>query len=239
VTDQRITEIDKNARSIRTMFAEAAPRYDLLNRLLSASLDDSWRARCAAALETHDSSRVLDLCCGTGDQAITIQRRMTDSTVVASDFCLPMLALARRKFRPSPRSPHSLAGDALSLPFPSGLFDAVTVSFGLRNVADLEAALVEILRVLRPGGRALFLEFALPTSPWLKVPYGLYLRGVLPLVGALVSPRPAAYRYLPRSVAEFPQRSEFVAQMVAVGFDETVWEDLTGGIVCLYTGVAR
>jgi demethylmenaquinone methyltransferase/2-methoxy-6-polyprenyl-1,4-benzoquinol methylase len=221
------------------MFAEAAPRYDLLNRLLSASLDRGWRARCAAALETGPLHRVLDLCCGTGDQAITIQRRKTECTVVASDFCLPMLALARRKFRRSIRSPHGLAGDALSLPFPSGLFDAVTVSFGLRNVADLEAALAEILRVLRPGGRALFLEFALPTSPWLRVPYELYLRGALPLVGAIVSPRPSAYRYLPRSVAVFPQRSEFVAQMVAVGFDETVWEDLTGGTVCLYTGVAR
>lgn len=219
------------------MFSEVAPRYDLLNRLLSAGLDEVWRRRSAASLAGHGPGVVLDLCCGTGDQAKAVARRGV-SRLVASDFCLPMLALAGKKFQTLRRRPGRLAADALVLPFRDSVFDAVTVSFGLRNFADLDRGLAEIHRVLRTGGQARFLEFALPTAPWLRAPYTLYLEHLLPRLGALVSPNPDAYRYLPDSVVEFPQRDGLARRMRTAGFERATWDDLTGGIVCLYKGEA-
>lgn len=220
---------------MQEMFAAVAPRYDLLNHLLSAGLDLVWRRRAAAALALPPGSRVLDLCCGTGDQAIVLQRR--GARVVAADFCLPMLALARLKYTGLNGSrPRSLGGDALSLPVASASLAGVTAAFGLRNVADLDRALAEAARVLAPGGRAAILEFALPRQPLFAAPYLFYFRRILPLIGRVVSPRGSAYTYLPASVENFPQRQEFVARMLAAGFDEAAWKDLSGGIVCLYTG---
>ncbi len=230
--------LDKSSAAIRGMFAEVAPRYDLLNRVLSASLDVVWRRRCAGSLANAPAGPALDLCCGTGDQAKAVQEN-SGRTVIASDFCLPMLDLAEKKFRRLEQKPLRLAGDALVLPFPSGVFAAVTVSFGLRNFADLDVGLREIHRVLGAGGQARFLEFALPRSPWLRAPYDFYLDRILPRLGALVSPSPSAYRYLPDSVAEFPQRAALVDRMTAAGFQEAAWEDFSGGTVCLYKGVAK
>ena len=230
--------LNKSAANVQEMFARVAPRYDLLNHLLSGSLDRLWRRRCAAALDLPAGAKALDLCCGTGDQAAAIQRR-GEATVVAADFCLPMVHLARRKFsRWRTAHPHLLSGDTLSLPFADDSFDAVTVSFGLRNLADLDAGLAEIQRVLRPGGEAAFLEFALPKPVLLRKAYLLYFERLLPAIGRLVSPNPSAYRYLPDSVLEFPQRRAFLDRMAEEGFIELGWDDLSAGIVCLYTGVA-
>jgi len=230
-------DLDKSAEAIRGMFAAVAPRYDLLNRLLSGCLDTVWRRRAARSL--HDDARVvLDLCCGTGDQAVAL-RKHAAQTVVASDFCLPMLDLAADKFRRLEPRPQRLAGDALSLPFRGAVFDAVTVSFGLRNFADLDQGLREIHRVLRPQGQVRFLEFAMPQSRWLKVAYNLYLDRVLPALGALISPVPSAYRYLPDSVVAFPQRDELTERMRAAGFDHATWDNFSGGTVCLYKGVTK
>ena len=220
------------------MFAGVAPRYDLLNHLLSGALDVVWRRRAAAALGLGPGARVLDLCCGTGDQAAAIARR--GPAVAAADFCLPMLALARPKFAPvrcdrSPR-PRPLAADALALPFPPASFDGATVAFGLRNVADLDRGLGELARALRPGGRLIVLEFALPANRALRGLYLIYFRRVLPWIGRLLSPRGSAYRYLPNSVMEFPQRRGFLERMTAAGFAEPAWRDLAGGTVCLYSG---
>jgi len=219
------------------MFAGVAPRYDFLNHLLSGALDILWRRRSAAALELAAGARVLDLCCGTGDQALAVRKR--GGQVVAGDFCLPMLALAERKYRRHKTlRPRGLATDALSLPFPDGLFDAATVSFGLRNVADLDRALRELNRVLRAGARVAILEFAVPQSPWLSRPYLFYFRRILPLLGRLVSPRGEAYSYLPSSVLEFPQRSGLVGLLRQAGFAAAESRDLAGGTVCLYAAVA-
>jgi demethylmenaquinone methyltransferase/2-methoxy-6-polyprenyl-1,4-benzoquinol methylase len=230
--------LDKSSAAIRGMFAEVAPRYDLLNRVLSASLDVVWRRRAARSLVSAQEGPALDLCCGTGDQAKAIQKN-SRRTVIASDFCLPMLALAERKFRRLEQKPLRLAGDALTLPFRSGVFAAVTVSFGLRNFADLDVGLREIHRVLEIGGQARFLEFALPRSAWLRAPYDFYLDRILPRLGALVSPSPSAYRYLPDSVVEFPQRADLIDRMTAAGFRDAEWEDFSGGTVCLYKGVVK
>lgn len=234
--------LDKNSRTIRDMFAGVAPRYDLLNRLLSGTLDTVWRRRSAAVLGEEERRRVLDLCCGTGDQATALHRR--GAAVAAADFCLPMLALARPKFAASratasngaTRPPAPLAADALALPFPGETFTAATVSFGLRNVADLDRALAELAGALTPGGQLVILEFAVPEPRWLRSLYLFYFRRILPRIGALLSPRGSAYDYLPSSVLEFPQRQGFLDRMAAAGLTELAWKDLSFGIVCLYTG---
>jgi demethylmenaquinone methyltransferase/2-methoxy-6-polyprenyl-1,4-benzoquinol methylase len=227
--------VDKSSAAIQEMFAAVAPRYDLLNHLLSAGLDLVWRRRAAAALSLAPGSRVLDLCCGTGDQALVLQRH--GARVVAADFCLPMLSLAEQKYANLNGSrPRGLAADALAVPLASGSIAAVTAAFGLRNVADLDGALAEAVRVLEPGGQVAFLDFALPRNPLLTAPYLFYFRRILPLVGRVVSPKGSAYTYLPASVEDFPQRQDFVARMLDAGFDTAAWKDLSGGIVCLYTG---
>ena len=231
---EAISNLDKSAPTIRDI-AGVAPRYDLLNRVLSGRLDTVWRRRATRALALEHGEAVLDLCCGTGDQAIALQRR--GARVTAADFCVPMLALARHKYdRLKGTPPVGLAADALSLPFPSARFAGASVSFGLRNVADLSRGLAELCRVLRPGGRLVVLEFALPEGRLIGPLYSFYFRRILPKIGRLLSPRGSAYSYLPNSVVEFPQRQGFVDQMCAAGFTEADWQDLTFGTVCLYSG---
>jgi len=233
--------LDKSGRAIRDMFAGVAPRYDLLNHLLSGSLDLVWRRRAARALAVAPGTPVLDLCCGTGDQALALGRR--GARVSAADFCVPMLAIARRKARRRPRGsaarPAFLAADALALPFPPGRFAAATVAFGLRNVADLDAALRQLALALRPGAPLVVLEFAILTGRFLRAAYLLYFRRLLPAIGRLLSARGSAYSYLPTSVLAFPQRRAFLDRMAAAGFGELSTTDLSGGIVCLYRGVRR
>ncbi len=233
------TGLDKRGSAIREMFGAVAPRYDLLNHLLSASLDVVWRRRAAAALLEATASApvapVLDLCCGTGDQALALTDR--GARVVAADFCLPMLALAAGKYaRRAGERPRGLAGDALELPFPAERFAGVTVAFGLRNVADLDRALAEIRRVLARGGAVAFLEFTLPANRLLRALYLFYFRRVLPAVGWLLSPRGSAYHYLPASVLDFPQRRGFLERMARAGLTDLGWKDFSAGTVALYTG---
>jgi len=230
--------LDKSGRAVKDMFAGVAPRYDLLNHLLSGALDIVWRWKSSRALSDVSGAPVLDLCCGTGDQAIAVAKR--GARVTAGDFCVPMLALAKKKKTPEGRIPPKwLAADALALPFPDAHFAAATVSFGLRNVADLDQALRELARVVRPGGRLAVLEFALPENRLIKSLYLFYFLKILPTIGKLVSPRGSAYNYLPNSVLPFPQRREFTDRMNAAGFVDSAWENLTFGTVCLYTGRVR
>ena len=194
--------------------------------------------RLAKSLALPAGSRVLDLCAGTGDQAEAL--RAPGVEIVAADFCLPMLALARPKFaRGHSPGPAPLQADALSLPFPGRRFDAASVSFGLRNVADLDAALLELVRVLKPGGELAVLEFAIPVRQPLRGLYLFYFRSLLPAVGRLVSKDDSAYSYLPSSVLSFPQREGFADRMAAAGFTDCRFESLSGGILCLYRGRTR
>lgn len=234
-----VRELDKSGRTIRDMFAAVAPRYDLLNRLLSGWLDVWWRRVAARALALGPGTRVLDLCAGTGDQAVAVGKH--GPRVAAADFCLPMLALSPPKFdrlrQKGGGSARPLAADALELPFPDASFDGATVSFGLRNVADLDAALAEIHRVLAPGGRVAFLEFAVPRLPVIRQSYLFYFQRICPGIGKLMSDRGSAYSYLSRSVPEFAQRDTFVDAMRHAGLEQGSWKDLTVGIVCLYQAV--
>ncbi len=225
----------KDAARIRAMFGRVARRYDLLNHLLSASLDRSWRRKLARALVLPPGSRVLDLCCGTGDQAQALRRPGVE--IVAADFCLPMLALAAPKLRGGGTpEPAILNADALALPFPDASFDAATVSFGLRNVADLDRALHELARVLRPGGELGILEFTVPAWQPLRALYLFYFEHLLPRVGRVLSRDPTAYSYLPSSVLGFPHRREFTARLEAAGFAAAASTSLSGGILALYRG---
>lgn len=232
------TTLDKRGETIRDMFAGVAPRYDLLNHLLSGSLDRRWRRRAAEALEARRGERILDLCAGTGDQALALAP--SGARVVASDFCLPMLVQARPKLRRvAAPAPLPMAGDALALPYADGAFDGATVSFGLRNVADLDRALGELARVTRPAGRLVVLEFMVPVRQPLRSLYLLYFRHVLPAIGRLLSPRGSAYSYLPSSVLEFPQRQAFTDRMRQAGFEDARWRSLALGIVGLYQGTRQ
>jgi demethylmenaquinone methyltransferase/2-methoxy-6-polyprenyl-1,4-benzoquinol methylase len=177
---------------------------------------------------------VVDLCCGTGDQALTLAA--AGYRVTAGDFCLPMLTRAEPKYGAAgTRRPRGLAADTLRLPFADDGFDGATVSFGLRNLADLDAGLAEIARCLRPGGRVAFLEFALPRARFLRAAYLFYFSRVLPWIGARLSKRGSAYRYLPQSAVAFPQRDALLKRMADAGLEGGRWRDLTGGIVVLYT----
>jgi demethylmenaquinone methyltransferase/2-methoxy-6-polyprenyl-1,4-benzoquinol methylase len=234
------------ARQVREMFSRIAPRYDLLNHLLSLRFDVAWRKRVArrfGALLERPDTRVLDLCCGTGDLALALARRdrgTNDSHGVAifgADFAHPMLVRARAKTAEESRlaAVQFLEADALALPFADESFDLVTTAFGFRNLANYAAGLAELRRVLRPGGSVAILEFAEPEGPLFGRLFRFYFQHVLPRVGGIVSRNAQAYGYLPSSVARFPRPGELAILMDRSGFIEVAFERWTGGIVALHT----
>jgi demethylmenaquinone methyltransferase/2-methoxy-6-polyprenyl-1,4-benzoquinol methylase len=222
------------------MFDRIAPRYDLLNRVLSAGIDRRWRRRCVDELALDVPSQVLDVCTGTADLLIEFLRRDEGHAGVGVDLSAEMLVRGLDKLDDAEMDERGwlASADAQHLPFRSNVFDGVTVGFGIRNVADPRAALDEMRRVLRPGARLVILEFAMPRG-WLGSAYRFYFDRVLPRVGGLVSGDASAYRYLPDSVARFPAPREFMQMMQDVGLGHVRCIKLTGGIACLYRGERR
>jgi len=220
------------------MFGRVAPRYDLLNHLLSFNLDKLWRRRTVdrvAEILTQPDARVLDLCCGTGDLLLRMRARGR-CTVMGSDFCHPMLIEARRKIaRQDFRAP-LLEADALSLPFARDSLDLVTMAFGFRNLANYERGLIEVHRVLKPGGVFALLEFSQPTNRAFAAVYGFFSTRVLPRIGGLISGSPDAYAYLPESIRKFPGAEELAEGMRRTGFSRVEFERMTGGAVALHRG---
>ncbi|HEV8102130.1 MAG TPA: class I SAM-dependent methyltransferase [Gaiellaceae bacterium] len=216
--------------SVRSMFDRIAPVYDVMNRVMTAGLDIRWR-RLAAQAAVRPGDRVLDAACGTGDLAIA-DRKAGAARVTGLDFSEKMLERARRK-----ADLEWIQGDMLALPFAEGTFDAATVGFGVRNVADLELALRELRRVLKPGGRLAILEITQARGP-LKPFFSLWFDRIVPLLGKVL-PGGSAYTYLPESVKRFPTAEGLVELLVSSGFGEVEFRLLGGSIVALHTGVAR
>lgn len=215
---------------VRTMFDRIAPVYDAMNRLMSAGLDQRWRRMTADAV-VRPGDRVLDACCGTGDLALAAEKRA--GRVTGLDFSERMLERARRKSS----TVEWIRGDLLALPFDDASFDAATVGFGVRNVADLERGLGELARVLAPGGRLGILEITQPRG-LLRPFYKLWFDGLVPFAGKVL-PGGAAYAYLPASVRRFPGPEELAGLLHRSGFDDVRYRLLAGGIVALHTGERR
>ncbi|HLU40242.1 MAG TPA: ubiquinone/menaquinone biosynthesis methyltransferase [Planctomycetota bacterium] len=221
------------AAEVQRLFARVASRYDLTNDVLSLGVHRAWRRRVVRAARVGVGDRVLDVCCGTGDVALAL--RATGARVVGVDFCMPMLARAAAKATGT--GIRYAAGDALRLPFPDATFDAATVAFGVRNLADPCAGLREMVRVCRPGGRVVVLEFCRPRVPVVATLYGCYFRNVMPRLGAWVSgDRHGAYRYLQRTVEAFPERDAFLAWMRAAGLRDPGYTTVSFGIAAVYAG---
>ena len=222
-------------RRIRRLFSEIAPRYDLLNHVLSMNLDRRWRRRAVASLgwEGHPDGLYLDACAGTFDLCLELVGQPGfRGRVVGSDFALPMLTEGLPKLADVAVAP--VCGDALRLPFGTETFRGATVGFGVRNLADLDRGLEELHRVLRIGARLVVLEFTTPPNPLLRQLYLFYFHRVLPRVGRWVSGHPWAYSYLPASVKEFPGPAQLADRMGRAGFRGTSWSLLSGGIAALH-----
>jgi demethylmenaquinone methyltransferase/2-methoxy-6-polyprenyl-1,4-benzoquinol methylase len=238
--------LDKRPDEIAAMFDQVARRYDVTNAVLSMGLDRTWRAAVAEALALRPGMRVLDLAAGTATSSVAFADRACD--VVACDFSLGMLQVGRQRLlakrdrgtgtsrfaRGSSGSVTLVAGDGLRLPFADGSFDRVTMSFGLRNVADMPGCLAELLRVTRPGGRLVVCEFSRPTwAPWRTV-YIEYLMRALPYLARAVSSSPDSYVYLAESIRAWPDQASLAASLATAGWARVGWRNLTGGVVALH-----
>lgn len=230
---------DKELPFIQNMFNAIAPRYDLLNRLLSLRQDVVWRKQTILALQPQRNDLILDVACGTGDIALAACRAGTDAIkVIGVDFAPRMLITAQKKIAHAGQSADIalISADALFLPFRDAVFDAVTIAFGIRNIVDKKTALANFYRHLKPGGRLLVLELTTPSKGLLRWFYLRYFEKILPLIGAHVSRHNQAYRYLPESVLKFPTAPRFAAMMRSAGFQNVRWKPLTFGIATLFVG---
>jgi demethylmenaquinone methyltransferase/2-methoxy-6-polyprenyl-1,4-benzoquinol methylase len=220
------------------MFGRVAHRYDLANHLLSANIDKTWRTHTVAKVRDilrRPDARVIDLACGTGDLLVALERDARRA-LMGSDFCHPMLEGARSKLARLGLRSSLVEADALALPLPDASVDLITIAFGFRNLANYRAGLVEMRRVLRPGGALAILEFTQPPNKAFAAIYNWYSRKVLPIIGGAISGAPEAYRYLPESVRKFPEPEELATLMKASGYTRVEWEYLTFGIVALHVG---
>ena len=227
-------DLGKQPADVAAMFDDVAPRYDLTNAVLSLGRDRGWRRATTRALDLRPTDRVLDLAAGTGTSSAALADA-SGATVVACDFSLGMLRVGvRRNARPAVAF---VAGDGLALPFADAAFDAVTISFGLRNLHDPAAGLRELARVTKPGGRLVVCEFSHPTWRPFRALYVDYLMRALPAIARGVSSNPDAYVYLAESIRAWPDQRALAGQITSAGWADVAWRDLTGGIVALHRGV--
>ncbi len=227
----------EHARAVRAMFSGIAGRYDLLNHVLSANIDKRWRRKVRRLLaDTLDDENaiVLDVACGTGDLAIELKSN-AKAKIIGTDFCRPMLSVAKEKSGSIPW----LEGDAMNLSFNDSSFDAVTIAFGLRNLSNFRDGLAELHRVLKPGGRLVVLEFSSPVIPGFRGAFRFYFSNILPRIGGFVSGERGAYEYLPDSVSKFPDQKALAAMFEETGFDKVEYQNLTGGIAAIHSGIKR
>lgn len=230
----------QTAQWVQRMFAGIAPKYDLLNHLLSFNIDRGWRkvlVEKLAPVLNRTGAKILDLCCGTGDVLLDLQQA-TRAPVLGADFCHPMLVSAQQKADRKGFHAPLFEADALALPLGGRSLDAIAISFGFRNLANYESGLRELHRVLKPGGILAILEFSHPPGLVTKVGYGIYSRLLLPAIGSLISGSREAYTYLPESIRKFPRANDLADMMTAAGFRDTEFKLLTRGIAALHIGKA-
>jgi len=233
------TQESAHEEAVKQMFAGIAKRYDLLNHVLSLNIDRSWRRRVRSEINeilNDENALVLDVACGTGDLSLELKRG-AKATVIGTDFCRPMLAVAAEKTSAERITIPYLEADAMTLPFSDSVFDAATIAFGLRNLPNHLAGLQELNRVLKPNGRLVILECSKPRLPVFRELYGLYFSSILPRIGGLVSGSLGAYKYLPDSVSKFPDQKTLATMMEQSGFSNVQYENLTGGIAALHSGL--
>jgi demethylmenaquinone methyltransferase/2-methoxy-6-polyprenyl-1,4-benzoquinol methylase len=241
-TEQRIAESaaeggDDKRAYVQRIFSQIAPRYDLLNHLLSFNIDKRWRKKAIASLgwERNPTGTFVDLCAGTLDvSALIATRPGFQGRVVGADFAEPMLRAGKGKASEQVVSP--VVADALDLPLPGNSASGAIVAFGIRNVADLDRGLREVHRVLTPGSRFVILEFTTPRSALVRAGYHAYFHNVLPFIGGLISGHGTAYKYLPRSVANFPIEEKLAERMRGAGFRDVNWRTLTFGVAAIHVG---
>ncbi|MSU48558.1 MAG: ubiquinone/menaquinone biosynthesis methyltransferase [Opitutus sp.] len=224
--------------AVNAMFGRIAHRYDLANLVLCGGIDTWWRNRIVAAVRSHAPVDILDLATGSGDVAFALSRGLgPTAAIVGMDFCQPMLDEAETKKNAAAGNRYANVtfrpGDGLTLPLPDGCFDAVTISFGLRNLADRGRGLREMRRVLRPNGHLFVLEFSQPYA-WFRPPYYFYLRRILPHAAGLLTGDRAAYEYLNQTIGQFPDRAALTAELHEAGFGQVNARAMTGGIVALH-----
>ena len=238
ITPYVSTEQENKASQVERMFDGIAHRYDFLNHFFSLGIDVLWRKRCVRLLRQERPKRMLDVATGTADFAIEAVRMGLDVHVTGVDISAGMLDMGRTKIAARGWNDRIelIQGDSVALPFEADAFDAFTVAFGVRNFEDLQGGLKDMLRVLKPGGLGLVLEFSKPRRFPIKQVFGLYFKHIMPTVGKWVSKDPAAYTYLPESVDAFPEGNDFLDQMTLAGYTDVKAQRLTGGIATIYTG---
>lgn len=224
-------DLTKQPAEVQAMFDRVANRYDLVNDLLSVGQTRGWRKATVSALKAQRGELILDLAAGTGTSSVEIAK--TGAEVIACDLSLGMLEVGKKRHPEI----NFVAGDALALPFADDTFDGVTISFGIRNVNDVQLALAEMFRVTKPGGRLVICEFSTPKASWLRKIYQNYLMKALPKVAERISSNPIAYQYLAESILAWPNQPKFASQIQASGWQEVAWRSLSGGIVALHRAV--
>ncbi len=239
MSNERTADELRHARDVREMFSRISPKYDFLNHFLSGNIDKRWRKLVRKKLETileDQNALVLDVACGTGDLAIELQNH-AKAKIIGTDFCRPMLDIARDKNEQENVSIPYLEADGMNLSFADGTFDAVTIAFGLRNFSNWEDGLRELHRILKVGGKLVILEFSAPIVPGFRQLFQFYFTKILPKIGGVVSGSPGAYEYLSESVARFPDQRGLLKMLLETGFSEVEYKNLTGGIAAIHSGV--
>jgi demethylmenaquinone methyltransferase/2-methoxy-6-polyprenyl-1,4-benzoquinol methylase len=231
------SELEKK-QQVAEMFNSIAGRYDFMNRFLSVGIDIKWRKKAINLLKSLHPKQVLDVATGTGDVAIMTWKQLRPEKITGIDISEGMLAIGREKIEKQGLSAviDLQKGDSEAIHFPDNTFDAITVSFGVRNFQNLEKGLSEMLRVLKPGGKLVVLEFSRPKEPVFKTVYNIYMNVLAPGIGKMLAKNREAYQYLNDSVQAFPEREQFTQIMQSVGYKDTSFKPLTMGICCMYSG---